>query len=359
MPDLVGDAPELAPGVRPLRPVRVAVVGLGRMGVAHAAVLSMTPDVTVVAACDSQAAAGKRLRGMGFRIPVSDSLDGALAARPDAVWVTTPPDSHLPLARRCVEAGAGVFVEKPLAHTLDDARALAALADGGGRVACGYTLAFWPSFVVAGRLLQAGVVGAPARATSSMFLSQVTGPQRGWMYERARAGGGVVANLSSHLLFLLRAWFGMPATVEATWSSMQATVEDALTASFATPGCPAVTFESSWAVPGHPISVTTATVEGDNGTLHVHNAGLRLELAAAHAGFPAGTTVLREADLPQPASFVFNGEAYALEDAHVLRWLTGGPAPPITAAAALDVQRLMHALYASAADGGRPAAVPA
>ena len=47
MRDVVAAAPELEADVRPSQPVRVAIVGLGRMGVAHAAVLSMLPDVHV------------------------------------------------------------------------------------------------------------------------------------------------------------------------------------------------------------------------------------------------------------------------------------------------------------------------
>lgn len=331
------------------------------MGVAHGAVLSMTRNTVLAGAAESQAGAITRARGLGFRMPVWPNLDALLAeGHVDAVWVCTPPDTHLAIARRCLEAGAAVFVEKPLAHTLDAARALAELAGSAGRpVACGYTLAFWPSFVAARRLLAHDVLGPAVRVTSSMTLSQVLRPQRGWMYERARAGGGVVANLSSHLLFVLRACFGMPTRVRATWRHVHSTVEDELRATLEMPGCADVTFESSWCVPGQPVSVTTMTVEGPNGTLRADNAGVVLDLREGRLGLAAGITTLGEADLPQPARFTLNGEAYSLEDAHFLRWVTGGPTPPITAAAGLEIQRIMDALYGSAAADGAPTDVPA
>jgi predicted dehydrogenase len=357
--DLVARAPAFEPGVGPLRPVRVAIVGLGRMGTAHAAVLSMLPGVTLAGVVDAAPAAARRLHGMGFRAPVLPTLDALLAGPSvDAVWVCTPPDSHLPIARHCVEAGVAVFVEKPLAHTLDDARALAALGAGRVPIACGYTLAFWPSFAAAHALLAAGVIGTPVRARSSMFLSQVTGPRRGWTYDRARAGGGVVANLSSHLLFVLRAYFGMPERVRATWRSVHTAVEDEVTATLAMPGGVDVAFASSWCVPGYPISSTRIEIEGTDGRLAVDDQGLAVDLDAPRGGFPAGRTALGEPDLPEPAPFFFNGEAYALEDAHVLRWATGGPTPPVTAAAGYDVQRIMTALYASAAADGASTEVP-
>jgi predicted dehydrogenase len=360
MLDLLFATPELEADVRPSRPVQVAVIGLGRMGVAHTAVLSMLPGARVAGAVDSQPGAARRLHGMGFRVPVAPTLDALFAATPvDAVWVCTPPDSHLPVTRRCLDAGAAVFVEKPLAQSLDDARALAALAVASPHpVACGYTLAFWPSFAAARQLLRAGVIGSPARAVSSMVMSQVSGPQRGWMYERTRSGGGVVANLSSHLLFLLRWYFGMPTAVRATWRQIHTAVEDEVDATLAAPDCPEIAFRSSWCVPGHPTSATELTVEGANGTLYVDNETIVLDLREARGGLPAGRTRIGDADLPQPAVFAFNGEAYAIEDAHVLRWVTGGPEPAITAAAGLEVQRIIEALYTSAAAGGAPVEVP-
>jgi predicted dehydrogenase len=162
----------------------------------------------------------------------------------------------------------------------------------------------------------------------------------------------VVSNLSSHLLFLLIGCFWMPSAVRATWRHAHTSVEDELQAELVTPGCGDVRFETSWCVPGYPFSVATMIVEGSDGTLRVDNDGLLLDLRTPRDGFRAGRTTIHEADLPQPSLYVLNGEAYALEDAHFLRWVTGGPAPSITAAAGLEVQRLISALYASAAAGG-------
>src|SRR5262249_57384692 len=116
MLDLLPATPELQPEVGPLHPVRVAIVGLGRMGLVHAAVLSMLPDVTLVGAVDSQAGAARRLRGVGFRVPVWRALDDLLAQDVHAVWVCTPPDSHLSVTRRCLQAGAAGFVAKAPPH---------------------------------------------------------------------------------------------------------------------------------------------------------------------------------------------------------------------------------------------------
>ena len=114
-----------------------------------------------------------------------------------------------------------------------------------------------------------------------------------------------------------------------------------------------VGFDSSWSVPGFPLSAVVIELDGENGKLLVSNDALELDLREARAGWPAGHTRVGHAELPQPGRFDVNGDGYYLEDAAFLAWATGAPAPPTTVDAALRVQRVMDALYRSAADGGR------
>jgi predicted dehydrogenase/nucleoside-diphosphate-sugar epimerase len=356
---VVASEPATLVSLEPQRPVRACVIGLGRMGVVHTAVLSMIPGCELVGIADRHAQLGRSVRGMGHRVPFFRSAAKMLqSARPDAVFVCTQQNSHFPLAQLALEAGAAVFVEKPLAHTLADAEALVALSARLNRpVACGYTLAYLPVFARAREAVAA--IGTLRQARSSMYLSQVFGPRRGWMYDPSRSGGGVVANISSHLLFLLDWYFGTPVQVRASWKKLYGAVEDELHAMMTLPGGAEVGFESSWSVPGYPLSAVVIEMDGENGKLLVSNDALEVDLAEARAGWPAGHTRLGHAELPQPARFDVNGEGYYLEDAAFLAWVTGSPAPPTTAEAALRVQRTMDALYRSAAQGGAPVAVGA
>jgi predicted dehydrogenase/nucleoside-diphosphate-sugar epimerase len=349
-------APLLAETPAPLRPVKVGIVGLGKMGVAHTAVLAMIPDCQVVGLVDRHPGLAKSIQGMGHDARYFKSVDQMIdRTRPDAVFVLTPQDSHLPLARLALEAGCAVFVEKPLAHTLADAEALATLAAEKRRpVSCGFTLAYLPVFATAQHAVASGAIGTVRQARSSMYLSQVFGPRKGWMYERERSGGGVVANISSHLLFLLEWYLGTPVEVRATANRIYSQVEDELHGMMKLASGAEVGFDSSWSVPGYPLSAVVIEVEGDNGKLLVSNDGLELDLREARGGWPAGDTRVRHGELPQPARFDVNGEGYYIEDAAFLRWATGGVAPPSTVDAALRVQRTMDALYRSAADGGKP-----
>lgn len=351
--------PPSVPTPPPAAPVRVGVVGLGTMGVAHATVLAMTPGCELVGLADPVAASGRTLRTMGHRARVFSSAARMIdKTRPDAVFVCTPPDTHLALARVALMGGCGVFVERPFAHTLADAEALARLAAESDRpVACGYTMTYQPIFAAARERLVGGALGAVKEARASLYVSQVFGARRGWRYDPARSGGGVLANVSCELLFLLIQCLGRPVEVRATWNRFFGAVEDEMHAMMTMASGVSIGFDSSWSVPGYPRAATVIEVEGENGRLLVSNDALECELREARGGHAAGTSRVRDGDLPQPARVDFEGEDLPLADAAFIQWMSGGPPPPATATVALEVQRVMHALYASARDDARPVRV--
>src|SRR5207249_1712700 len=106
--------------------------GVGSIGRRHAGNL-LRLDAGDVAVCDSDAAAvaaaTASLGVKGYAV-----LADALAAGPEAVLVCTPTHRHLDVALAAVEAGAHVFIEKPVTLTLDGVPALEAAARARGRV---------------------------------------------------------------------------------------------------------------------------------------------------------------------------------------------------------------------------------
>ena len=113
--------------------VRAAVVGAGFVGEIHARALARLEGVRLVAICGrASPRAGRLARAVGAAayLDVEEMLS---AERPDLVCVCTPNDEHVAPARAALEAGAHVFVEKPLAFRVEEARALVAAARRAGR----------------------------------------------------------------------------------------------------------------------------------------------------------------------------------------------------------------------------------
>lgn len=125
--------------------IRVLVAGLGNMGLSHALAYHNNAEFEIVGLVNrSTPDLPEALSGY----PLSDDFDAALAElKPDLVCVATYTDSHADLAIRSMEAGAHVFVEKPLASTVADAQRVVDCASRTGRkLVVGYILRHHPSW---------------------------------------------------------------------------------------------------------------------------------------------------------------------------------------------------------------------
>ena len=140
-------------------PVRVLVVGVGNMGQSHAKAYHRLDGFEIAGLMS------RRLRTSVDRLapelrhyPLFEDFEQALREiRPDAVSINTYPDTHAALARRAMDAGCHVFLEKPIATTVADAEAVVAKAVATGRkLVLGYILRVhpaWAKLVEVGRTL--------------------------------------------------------------------------------------------------------------------------------------------------------------------------------------------------------------
>ncbi len=116
-------------------PVRVGVIGCGRQGRSIIAELASLPDVTLAAICDSEpgrlSAGERRAREAKTHSDHKQMLDDPAI---DAVFIATPTHLHRGVAEDAIAAGKHVYCEAPLAHTVEDTKAIAAAARGSDRV---------------------------------------------------------------------------------------------------------------------------------------------------------------------------------------------------------------------------------
>ncbi len=343
--------------VLPLASQRLAVVGLGRAGVAHALMLTHIPGCELVAVADPRASARAALRGMGFTVPAFARVERLLEkVRPDAVVVCAAQYERARVAQIVLGAGIPVLLERPMARTLEEAETLVRLAsERRVPLAVGHPLAFEPVFARVQEVVRSGALGSVRHARSAMFVSRVFAPRprRGpGRLDPERVAGGVVAHLASDLLFVLVRMLGVPVEVRAEWNLLYGMVEDELHGMMTLPDGAEVGFDCSWSVPGYSRASTVIELAGPDGKLLASDEALEVDLTRAGAGFPAGYTRVRDADFDAPARFDFGGETLWSHDAAFLDWVAGGPVPPNEALAALDTHRVMDALYRSAAAGG-------
>ena len=136
------------------RSLRIGVLGAGHLGRIHVQQLKELAEFEVVGVYDTNAEKAAAVSAE-FGVPIHASME-ELVAQCDAVDVVTPTLAHHDCAMYALDAGKHVFVEKPIANTLAEARELAGRAEATGlAVQVGHVERFNPAFVaVSGALEQ-------------------------------------------------------------------------------------------------------------------------------------------------------------------------------------------------------------
>jgi len=206
-----------------LNPVRVGLIGCGKVGQIHAAALSGLAEAELTAVCD---VSPERARTFAQRFGARGytDLDAMLReAKVEAVIIGTPHPLHAAPAIRAAEAGVHVLVEKPMAATLADCDAMLAAAGRGGVLLSVISQRrFFEPVRRIKEAIDAGKIGRPALGVFTMYSWREpayyqSDPWRGkWDTE----GGGVLVNQSPHQLDLLCWFLGPVAEVSGYWANV-------------------------------------------------------------------------------------------------------------------------------------------
>jgi predicted dehydrogenase len=195
-------------------PATIAIIGAGFMGSAHASNYAALGDRVRVksVAGRSPERAGRVAEALGASVATVD----AVLADPeiDAVDICLPTPVHREIAEAAFAAGKHVFLEKPLALTVEDGEAIVAAAERSGAIfMVGLVLRFWPEYVELQRLVEHGALGG----VRAVFAQRLSPPAdwAEWLRDPEQSGGTPV-DLMIHDFDQLNAFLGTPRTVYAS-----------------------------------------------------------------------------------------------------------------------------------------------
>jgi predicted dehydrogenase len=207
--------------------VGVAVIGFGWMGRIHAQAYARVPHhfpdlpvtvVPVAVADDVPGRAEDAVRQFGFERAAVDWHDVIADPRVAAVSVAAPNFLHREIGTAVAQAGRHLWIEKPVGLTADDARAVAAAATASGvQGVVGFNYRHAPAVAAARELIADGAIGEVTHARFTLFSDYAASPDGAltWRYERARGGSGVIGDLASHGVDLVRYLLGEPVSLIA------------------------------------------------------------------------------------------------------------------------------------------------
>ena len=196
--------------------VRIGIVGSRFVANAHAEGIRQTPGAELVAAAspnpDHIWEFHRRWNVPHVFADYHDMFDLV-----DAITVACPNDLHAPVTLAAAAAGKHVFVDKPLAITLDECdQMIEACAKAGVLLMYGENLCFAPKYVRAKQLADEGALG------EVYYVRQLEchyGPHADWFWDVARSGGGVLMDMGCHSIAYCRWIFGN-APVESVYADV-------------------------------------------------------------------------------------------------------------------------------------------
>ena len=205
--------------------LRMAVVGVGRMGLTHAENLARRvrgARLVAVTTSDPERADEARRAAGDPGLAVYPGLDDLLAGEDlDAICISSSTSAHAGNVVTCARAGLHIFCEKPLALTLEDCdRAIAAVESAGVKLMVGHMRRFDAGHVQAKRYIEEGAIGRPLvfRAISG----DVNPPPPS--FADPNVSGGLILDAMYHDLYLSR-WLLDDEPVRAFVAEMQAFVD--------------------------------------------------------------------------------------------------------------------------------------
>lgn len=362
----------------PSTPLGVALIGTGFMGKCHALAWRSVAAVfggahpRLEVLCDVP---GDKAEAFAAQFGFARHSDDWRAVVTDpavnVVSITTPNGTHREIAEAALRAGKHVWLEKPMALTLDDARSMAALAaECPGQVTIlGYNYLRSPAFQAARDLVNSGVIGMPTAFRGVYDEDYAADPTLPWSWRHTHAGGGLGAlgDLGCHLVSQMVALMGPVAEVTALTHIAVPTRpspdgakpvenEDSALALIRFASGAQGSFATSRVARGRKCRLQWE-VHGTEGTLVFDQENMN-ELwlhRAGEAGFTRHLTGPAQPDFaafcPAPGhNFGFN-EQKVIEARDLLAAIAGGPACGPDFAAGLAIENIIHAMAAS---NGRP-----
>ena len=314
--------------------MRVGLLGVGRLGAAHAATLRGLKDVTELRVYDADAGRARDVaKDVGAK--AVDSVDAALDGV-DAAVLVTPTNTHATLIRQCLDAGISTFCEKPIAIGIPETKEIVAHVDRTkGRLQIGFQRRFDAGYRRAREALAGGKLG-PVYSFVMVSCDRLPPPDA-----YVATSGGQFKDQFIHDFDITRFLF--------------ADEVDEVTATGSTLGFPqydAMKDVSTSAVMlklrGGAIGLATALRHNEAGyDIHVEIHAAKDTLAIGVDPRTPWRSV--EADAPKlagpayPSFFVRFGDAYTAELTHFLKFARGEAENLCTAQDALEALRIAEA----------------
>jgi predicted dehydrogenase len=298
--------------------IKGALIGLGKMGLSHAAIVGAHPKVDIVAVCDTSSLvldAFKKFTGVKTYSDYQKMID---IENPEFVVISTPTKYHYPMVKYALEKGINVFCEKPFTLTSAQGKELMDLALRKNLVnQVGFHNQFIGTFRELKRLLDQNVLGELVHFSGEAYGPVVTKEKGSTWRSNPEEGGGCLYDYASHVINLIQEVIGRPDKVYGTIlkSIYSKGVEDAVYSLLKLKNGISGTLLVNWSDETYRKMSTSLIVQGKKGKIICDATEIKIYLKEPSESekLDKGWTIKYITDFAIPVNFYLRGEEYSAQ----------------------------------------------
>lgn len=338
--------------------IRVGMVGLGKMGLSHVAIVRAHPEVELAAGCDTMAYLTDGLQkytGLKCYADLDKMLNNE---RLDAIVISTPSKLHAIQVGKAIERGLHVFCEKPFVLDVGEGERLVQKAESQRLVTqVGYHFRFVGVFQEAARLVKSGVLGTLHHVRTEAYGPVVLRPKGGTWRVAKDGGGGALYDYACHAVDAMNFVVGQPHSVSGVvrHGIFSRDVEDEIYCTFHFENGMSGQLCVNWSDESFRKMSMKISVWGTNGRLNVDRQECQLFLRVPHKGLPdipPGWTIRYTTDLTKEVWFYLRGEEYSAQIDYFVESIKQGRTDGINNfRSALEADRVVAMILSGGARG--------
>lgn len=240
--------------------MKIALIGIGGMGMTHYNCYKNIPNAEVIAVADVRTEmAREKTEG---KVTIYPGLDEVLAnEKPDIVDICTPSYMHRDMSIKALKAGVNVLCEKPMSLSSDDARAIAAAAKAAGKLfMTAHVVRFMTPYIYLKNTVESGKLGRLLRLDMKRLSSYPSWSWENWMLDLEKSGGTPL-DLSIHDLDFVQYMLGEPKEVRGVYHRLSEN-NDIIVSELLYDGC-IVSAEAGWYNYGLPFNSSFTAIFRD------------------------------------------------------------------------------------------------
>lgn len=307
---------------------KIGIIGIGKMGISHLAILGAHPDVQVVGVCDTSKMMLDAIEKYSPFPCFSDYKKMLEEAKPDAVVVAVPTKFHAAIVEELLNRNIHVFAEKPFCLNPEQGAPLVALAKQKGLInQVGYHNKFVGTFQEVKRIIDGGYIGEIYH-----FLGQAYGPvvvkskQDTWR-SNPEEGGGCLMDYASHVIDLINYLLAPISNVKATMlkSIFSNQVDDAVFSMLELSNKVTGVLSVNWSDETYRKMSTSISINGKKGKIISDANELKVYFKEEPfpAGYSKGWNIRHVTDLTPEVDYYLRGEEYSAQLDYFVKTLQG------------------------------------